>query len=100
MTLAYVLVAALIAAPGATQTEARRLILTEQAAADEEPGAPRWTPPLDDTAAEVEAPDRSKVAPAIVMGASIVALLIGSVFLSKTIDALDRTEATLGVGLN
>lgn len=100
MTLTAVLLATLLAVPN---VHAETSVTEEE---DEEPGAPkvvqrekqRWMPDAE-ADAQLEAPSRSKVAPAVVMGLSVAAGIAGSIFLVKTIDALDRTDATLGLGL-
>jgi hypothetical protein len=99
MTFTAVLLATLLAVPSAPNDES--------AVTEDEPGAPRvvqrtkqkWLPDAE-ADAQMEAPSRSKVAPAIVMGLSVVAGIAGTVFLTKTLAALDRTDQTLGIGLN
>src|SRR5688572_15868138 len=101
MTFTAVVLATLMLVPG-----------SEAADVDEEPGAarvvqrtptqsekPRWLPDAEEDARIEEVASRSKVAPAVVLGLSVVAGIAGTVFLMKTMDALDRADATLGNGL-
>lgn len=106
MTFTAVLLATLLAVPTADKSIADKS--AETTVTEEEPGAPkviqrtetkqRWLPDPEEDA-KIEAASRSKVAPAVVMGLSVVAGIAGTIFLLKTIDALDRTDASLGLGL-
>jgi hypothetical protein len=48
----------------------------------------------------MEEAERSRVAPAITLGLSVAAGIAGTVFLVKTMNALDRVDETLGTGLS
>jgi hypothetical protein len=97
MSFAPVLLATLIALPSVQET------VPDEA----EPGAPkitkrekqRWLPDAEEDV-QIEAAGRSKVAPAVTLGLSIAAGIAGTVFLVRTMDALDRFDATVGNGLS
>jgi hypothetical protein len=69
---------------------------TKQTAA--RPAPQRATrPPVEILAETEEPPGRSKVLPMIVLGGSVVAAIVGAVFVSKTMDAIEREPATTTV---
>jgi hypothetical protein len=47
----------------------------------------------------IEAPSRSKVAPAIAFGLSLAAGIVGAVFFVRTLDAIDAAPGMVGLGL-
>lgn len=55
--------------------------------------------PTPAVAQERELPARSKLAPTIALGLSVVAGIVGAVFIARTIDAIEETPDTLGLGL-
>jgi hypothetical protein len=103
MKLAALILVTLVSAPGErdTQLAAQRLILADEepgGAPRVEPGRQRWLPSQEEEESEPE--PRSKVLPGFVLGASVLAGIAGTVFLFKTMNALERTDETLGLGLN
>jgi hypothetical protein len=99
MSSLSLVLAALLAVP---QIEAAPVLMDS-----DEPGGvritkkekPAWLPEAQEEVQE-EPESRSKVAPAIVLGASIVAGILGGVYLSKTMDAIDRADASLATSLS